>query len=52
MANAKKRTTFAKLSRENAKRERRLEKEAKRAARKQQAAAPAERPAPSAPAEH
>jgi hypothetical protein len=37
-SNAKKKTTFAKLNRENAVRERRLQKEAKRAARKQASA--------------
>jgi lysozyme family protein len=39
-SNAKKKTTFAKLNRENALRERRLRKEARRDARKQAAAAP------------
>jgi lysozyme family protein len=38
-SNAKKKTTFAKLNRENALRERRLRKEARRDARKQAAAA-------------
>ena len=37
-SNAKKKTTFAKLNRENALRERRLRKEARRDARKQAAA--------------
>jgi hypothetical protein len=37
-SNAKKKTTFAKLNRENAVRERRLQKEAKKQARKQAAA--------------
>jgi hypothetical protein len=42
-SNAKKKTTFAKLNRENALRERRLRKEARRDARKQAAAeAPAQ----------
>ena len=44
-SNAKKKTTFAKLNRENALRERRLRKEARRDARKQ-AAAEATAPAP------
>jgi hypothetical protein len=44
-SNAKKKTTFAKLNRENALRERRLRKEARRDARKQ-AAAEAPAPAP------
>ncbi len=38
-SNAKKKTTFAKLNRENAVRERRLRKQAKKEARKQAAAA-------------
>jgi hypothetical protein len=38
-SNAKKKTTFAKLNRENALRERRLQKQAKKEARKQAAAA-------------
>lgn len=38
-SNAKKKTTFAKLNRENAVRERRLRKQAKKDARKQEAAA-------------
>jgi len=42
-SNAKKKTTFAKLNRENALRERRLRKEARRDARKQAAS---EAPAP------
>jgi hypothetical protein len=45
-SNAKKKTTFAKLNRENALRERRLRKEARRDARKQAAA---EAPAPTPP---
>jgi hypothetical protein len=45
-SNAKKKTTMAKLNRENAVRERRLRKQAKKDARKQAAAAP-----PVAPAE-
>jgi hypothetical protein len=46
-SNAKKKTTFAKLNRENAVRERRLQKQAKKEARKQASAA---RPdAPTAP---
>ena len=44
-SNAKKKTTFAKLNRENALRERRLQKQAKKEARKQ---SPAEAP-PAAP---
>ncbi len=47
-SNAKKKTTFAKLNRENALRERRLRKEARRDARKQ-AAAEAPAPAPELP---
>jgi hypothetical protein len=47
-SSAKKKTTFAKLNRENKVRERRLEKQARREARKQEAAsrrdAPAEAP--------
>ncbi|WP_156028284.1 hypothetical protein [Candidatus Solirubrobacter pratensis] len=38
-SNAKKKTTFAKLNRENALRERRLQKQAKKDARKAEAAA-------------
>jgi len=49
-SSAKKKTTMAKLNRENAVRERRLRKQAKKDARKQAAAeaasAPAETPAP------
>jgi hypothetical protein len=45
-SNAKKKTTMAKLNRENAVRERRLRKQARKDARKQAAAAP-----PAAPAE-
>jgi hypothetical protein len=42
-SNAKKKTTFAKMNRENAVRERRLRKQARKEARKQEAAAaPAE----------
>jgi lysozyme family protein len=39
-SNAKKKTTFAKMNRENAVREKRLRKQAKKDARKQAAAAP------------
>jgi hypothetical protein len=39
-SNAKKKTTMAKINRENAVRERRLRKQAKKDARKQAAAAP------------
>lgn len=39
-SNGKKKTTFAKMNRENAVRERRLRKQAKKDARKQAAAAP------------
>jgi hypothetical protein len=50
--NAKKKTTMAKLNRENAVRERRLRKQAKKDARKQAAAAaPAEVAAPTAAGE-
>ncbi len=41
-SNAKKKTTFAKMNRENAVRERRLRKQAKKEARKAAAAQPAE----------
>ena len=41
-SNAKKKTTFAKMNRENAVRERRLRKQAKKEARKAAAAEPAE----------
>jgi hypothetical protein len=44
-SNTKKRTTMAKISRENALRERRLRKEARKAARKLAADSPAARPA-------
>jgi hypothetical protein len=47
-SNAKKKTTFAKLNRENAVRERRLRKQAKKEARRQSAAAPPP-PAPELP---
>jgi hypothetical protein len=47
-SSAKKKTTFAKLNRENKVRERRLEKQARREARKQEAAARRDAP-PSAP---
>jgi hypothetical protein len=47
-SNAKKKTTFAKLNRENALRERRQIKEAKKAARRQAAAAPPPPPSPDA----
>ena len=54
-SNAKKKTTFAKLNRENAVRERRLQKEAKKAARKLAAAeqpdVPAEPPVVDVPAD-
>jgi lysozyme family protein len=43
-SNAKKKTTFAKMNRENAVRERRLRKQAKKEARKQAAAAPSTTP--------
>jgi hypothetical protein len=43
-SNAKKKTTMAKLNRENAVRERRLRKQARKDARKQAAAAPAVAP--------
>jgi hypothetical protein len=43
-SSSKKRTTMAKLNRENAVRERRLRKQAKRDARKQAAASPAHTP--------
>ena len=43
-SNAKKKTTMAKLNRENAVRERRLRKQARKDARKQAAAAPAVTP--------
>jgi hypothetical protein len=39
-SNAKKKTTFAKMNRENAVREKRLRKQAKKDAKKQAAAAP------------
>jgi hypothetical protein len=39
-SNAKKKTTFAKMNRENAVREKRLRKQAKKEARKQAVAAP------------
>jgi hypothetical protein len=52
-SNAKKKTTFAKMNRENAVRERRARKQAKKDARKQaaaeQAAAPAHAPAQTEP---
>jgi hypothetical protein len=48
-SNAKKKTTFAKLNRENAVRERRLQKQAKKDARKAAAAQPPDASAPSAP---
>lgn len=47
-SNAKKKTTFAKLNREAAVRERRLQKQAKKDARRQAAAAP-QPPAPEHP---
>ena len=43
-SNSKKKTTMAKLNRENAVRERRLRKQARKDARKQAAAAPAVTP--------
>jgi hypothetical protein len=43
-ANSRKRTTMAKLNRENAVRDRRLQKQAKKDARKQASAARPERP--------
>jgi hypothetical protein len=55
-SNAKKKTTFAKLNRENAVRERRLQKEAKKAARKLAATerpdVAAEPPVADAPVDH
>ena len=55
-SNAKKKTTFAKLNREAAVRERRLQKQAKKDARRQAAAAPQpqepEHPAPAAEDDH
>jgi len=48
-SNTKKRTTFAKMNRENKVRERRLMKEARRDERKRAAAAPPEEPAPTTP---
>jgi hypothetical protein len=52
MANAKKRTTFAKLNREAKLRDKRLEKQARKDARKLEAAAAASQPRPEAtPAE-
>ena len=44
MANAKKRTTFAKLNREAKLRDKRIEKQARKDARKLDAAAAAQRP--------
>lgn len=44
MANTKKRTTMAKIARENALREKRLRKQERKDARKQAAAEPAGRP--------
>jgi hypothetical protein len=44
-SSAKKKTTFAKLNRENKLRERRLEKQARKDARKQEAAARRDQPA-------
>ena len=44
-SSAKKKTTFAKLNRENKVRERRLEKQARREARKQEAATRRDAPA-------
>jgi hypothetical protein len=44
MANAKKRTTFAKLNREAKLRDKRIEKQARKDARKLEAAAAAQRP--------
>jgi hypothetical protein len=43
-SNSKKKTTFAKMNRENAVRERRLRKQAKKEARKQAVAAPPDAP--------
>ncbi len=43
-SSSKKKTTFAKITRENAVRDRRLRKQAKKDARKQEAAAQAEAP--------
>jgi hypothetical protein len=49
-SSAKKKTTFAKLNRENKVRERRQLKEARRQSRKQQAAARRDAPADASPA--
>ena len=49
-SSAKKKTTFAKLNRENKVRERRQEKEARRQARKLEAAARRDEPAETPPA--
>jgi hypothetical protein len=51
-SNAKKKTTFAKMNRENAVRERRLRKQAKKEARKAAAAEPAEPAEPAVVEEH
>jgi hypothetical protein len=45
-SSSKKKTTFAKLNRENKLRERRLEKQARKDARKQEAATRRDEPAP------
>jgi hypothetical protein len=50
-SNAKKRTTMAKLNRESKLRDKRLEKQARKDARRMEAAAAAERPQASAPGE-
>ena len=49
-SSAKRKTTFAKLNRENKVRERRLEKQARKEARKQEAAARRDAPAEAPPA--
>jgi hypothetical protein len=51
-ANTKKRTTMAKLNRENAVRDRRMEKQAKKDARKAAAAAQPSRPSDPPAGEH
>ena len=50
-SSAKKKTTFAKLNRENKVRERRQEKEARKQARKQEAAARRDLPADAPPSD-
>ena len=51
-SSSKKKTTFAKLNRENKLRERRLEKQARKDARRLEAAARRDAPAESPPADH